>query len=65
MPDLIDTFAPAEELTLAEFCSRLSSTDSRVELIGGFEHSERLAGRMKDTESEYAARYAAFLLQPA
>lgn len=65
MPDLIDTFAPAEELTLAEFCTRLSSTDRRVELIGGFEHSERRAGRSKDTEEAYAARYADFLSQPA
>lgn len=65
MPDQIDDFSPAEELSLSEFCARLSSSDRRVELIGGFEHAERLAGRIKDTESAYAARYAAFLLQPA
>lgn len=65
MPDQIDDFQPAEELSLSEFCTRLSSSDRRVELIGGFERAERIAGRVKATESAYAARYAAFLSQPA
>lgn len=55
----------SEPLSLTEFCIRLSTTDKRVELIGGFEHSERMAGRMSDTAENYAARYAKFLNQPA
>ena len=52
-------------LSLNEFCTRLSTKDKRVELIGGFEHSERVAGRLSDTAENYAARYAKFLNQPA
>lgn len=53
------------DLTLQEFCMRLSSIDKRVELIGGFEHSERVAGRAKDVESAYRQRYTAFINRPA
>jgi hypothetical protein len=53
------------DLTLQEFCTRLSQTDKRVELIGGFEHSERVAGRLKDSEARFANRLAAFANQPA
>ena len=62
-----DSAAVAKEfpLTLGEFCTRLSGTDRRVELIGAFEHAERVAGRAKDTESAYAARFVAFVSQPA
>lgn len=52
-------------LSLNEFCIRLSTKDKRVEMIGGFEHSERVAGRLSDTAENYAARYAKFLNQPA
>lgn len=55
----------SEPLSLNEFCIRLSTTDKRVELIGGFEHSERVVGRMSDTAEAYAERYAAFINQPA
>lgn len=52
-------------LTLSEFCVRISSTDKRVELIGAFEHVERIAGRNSDLETNYASRYLAFANQPA
>lgn len=55
----------SEPLSLNEFCIRLSTKDKRVELIGGFEHSERVAGRLSDTAENYTARYAQFLNQPA
>lgn len=55
----------AEPITLDEFCMRLSQTDRRVELIGGFAHSERAAGHFKDLESEFQRRYVAFANQPA
>ncbi len=52
-------------LTLDEFCSRLSINDRRVELIGAFHSTEKAAGRTKDLESKYSARYTAFINQPA
>jgi hypothetical protein len=52
------------DLTLDEFCERLSESDRRVELIGAFHFSERQAGRLKDAESAYRARYQAFMKKP-
>ncbi len=52
-------------LTLEEFCSRLSTTDKRVELIGAFAHDETRAGRIKGLASEYEARFRAFVTKPA
>lgn len=49
---------------LNEFCSRLSKTVKRPELIGAFEHSERIAGRLEDTEAEFQARYSSFCNKP-
>jgi hypothetical protein len=54
----------APQVTLDEFCTRLSMTDRRVELIGGFHFVETQAGRNKDAESNYQARYTAFLTKP-
>lgn len=56
--------APVKQ-SLNEFCTRLSSSDNRVELIGGFEHQERVAGRNIDTEENYLDRYSKFLNKPA
>jgi len=53
-----------EAITLAEFCSRLSQTDKRVELIGAFHHVEVKAGRIKDSEQAFAARFGAFINKP-
>lgn len=47
-------------VSLDNFCSDLSQSDRRVELIGGFHYSERAAGRTKDTPSAFRARYVAF-----
>ena len=51
-------------LALDEFCTRLSSDDSRVELIGAFNHAERVAGRNNDLATNYASRFVAFANQP-
>lgn len=60
------TEAPAEfELTLAEACARISANDRRVEMIGAFHSTERAAGRVKDLESAYRTRFAAFCNAPA
>lgn len=57
---------PAEfPLSLEEFCTRLSVTDKRVELIGAFAHTETRAGRIKGLATEYAGRYRAFVTKPA
>ena len=57
---------PAEyPLSLEEFCTRLSVTDKRVELIGAFAHEETRAGRTKGLASEYEARFRAFVTKPA
>lgn len=53
-----------QELTLDEFCARLSSRDKRVELIGGFHFVETKAKRFKDAESQYQARFEAFVNKP-
>lgn len=55
----------SQDLTLVEFCMRLSATDRRVEMIAGFERSENAAGRVKDSEPAFAARFVAFTTQPA
>lgn len=52
-------------LGLGEFCARLSASDRRVELIGAFHFAEKRAGRVKDTEANYKARFSAFCRQPA
>lgn len=57
--------ATSVPMTLDEFCIRLSTTDKRVELIGGFEHIERLAGRTKDTAEAFSKRFTDFINQPA
>lgn len=51
-------------LSLTEFCTRLSETVKRPELIGAFEFSERRAGRNKATEAEFRQRFDAFVNTP-
>ncbi len=53
------------QITLTEFCIRLSQKDKRVVLIGGFEATERKSGRVKDSEAAYQGRFAEFINKPA
>lgn len=53
------------DLTLEEFCRRLSSEDRRVEMIGGFFADEMARGHVKDSEEAFRARYADFQVRPA
>lgn len=62
---VVEQGAQAFPLSLDEFCSRLSQTDRRVELIGGFHADELAAGRVKDTEEAFAVRFIKFINQPA
>lgn len=55
---------PVENITLDEFCTRISKTDKRVELIGAFFKMETVAGRTTAIESDFAARLAAFATKP-
>lgn len=52
------------DLTVEEFCTRLSASDRRVELINAFCFVERKAGHFKDAESNYQARFQAFANKP-
>lgn len=52
-------------LSLDEFCTRLSSTDRRVEIIGGFHSEEAKSGNTKDVESAFLARFNEFINKPA
>ena len=47
-------------ITLREFCTRLSTTDGRVELIGGFSADETSKSRIKDTEANFTMRFKAY-----
>lgn len=54
----------ADHITINEFCTRLSKSDRRVELIGAFNFSEVQAGRIKDAEAAYQSRFTAFANRP-
>lgn len=56
--------AAAPKLSLTDFCTRLSETVKRPELIGAFEFTERKAQRIKATEAEFRARFDAFANKP-
>ena len=56
---------PAEpELSLDEFCARLSETVKSPELIGAFHYTERVAGSPRSTFEAFKARFEAFRVQP-
>lgn len=50
---------------LDEFCAAHSREDKRVELLGAFHGSEKRAGNLKDTPTNYRARLVAFAKKPA
>ncbi len=58
---VVDSF----DLTLHEFCIRLSTKKHSPELIGGFHHAQKLAGVLKDSEAALTAAFDAFCNQPA
>jgi hypothetical protein len=60
-PDAAPTAGP---ITVIEFCTRLSSTVRRPELIGAFCHVEQKAGRVKDTEAAFKGRFDEFINKP-
>lgn len=52
-------------MQLEEFCRRASEQSRGVELIGAFHAHEKAAGRGKDTEAGFAARFESFARAPA
>lgn len=64
-----DTTPAAAEVTtiplsLHEFCSRLSVKVNKPELIAGFEHTERVAGNLSDTDEAFTSRFNDFANKP-
>jgi hypothetical protein len=57
--------ATEPNIAIAEFCSRLSESDRRVELISAFYNYERSGGLNNDTFDNYSARFKSFINQPA
>lgn len=56
--------APAQKMTVEDFCAMKSQSDRRVELLAGFHSSERLAGNLADTEAAFQSRFEAFINKP-
>ena len=53
-----------DELTLDEFCTRLSKTDSRVELIGGFHADARAKAHLKDVDTGFLRAFENYCTRP-
>lgn len=64
-PIVVPTPPQTFDLTLEEFCARLSGSDRGVEMIAGFYSDERAKGVDKDTSENFTERYAAFATRPA
>ena len=65
--EVLVSSAPVQEpilVSLNEFCSRLSETVARPELIGAFAFSERATSISRDTVDAFQARYTAFINKP-
>ena len=55
-----------KKITLDEFCKKLSLSDKRVELIGGFFHYMKHQKKMeRATAAQFNNEYAAFCKLPA
>ncbi len=55
---------PGNEITLTEFCIRLSERVRRPELISAFESSQTLAGNLKADAEAFQARFDKFVKTP-
>lgn len=53
-----------DELPLDEFCARLSKTDRRVELIGGFHADARSRGHLKDVDTGFLRAFENYCNRP-
>lgn len=55
---------PGPELTLEEFCTRLSKTDRRVELIGGFHADAKVRRQLKDVDTGFLRAFENYCSRP-
>jgi len=53
------------DLTLDEFCRRLSADKVTPELIGGFHHTQVAVAHVKASSAAFAAAFDRFAKQPA
>lgn len=56
---------PDTTITLVEFCTRLSESVRRPEMIAAFEHSAKKSGLRRATWAEFKAQFDLFLTLPA
>lgn len=59
-----DVAVPTITVSVDEFCTRLSATVNRPELIGAFAFDQRANGHLRDTTELFAARYEVFINKP-
>lgn len=62
--DLVDVEVPAVAISLTEFCTRLSETVKRPELIGAFHSVEKAAGRVSAAQAAFRQRFDDFANAP-
>ena len=51
-------------VSLAEFCSELSATNDKVELIGGFHFDQKRQGNLKNSRAAFQQAFADFCVKP-
>lgn len=55
------TPAPSKPIPLAEFCrARSVRMGRKIEILSGFHHTEKIAGRLLDTAANYEQRFQAY-----
>lgn len=64
-PTKIPATQPENPISLTDYCKRLSVTERRHTLIASFFYTEKVAGRLTDTPSAYAKRFAEHINTPA
>lgn len=64
-PVVVNALASTFAIPLDEFCQRLSAKKMSPEIISGFHHAQKKAGKLQGSDSDYLAAFAAFLKQPA
>jgi hypothetical protein len=62
--EVIEETTKAIPLTLDEFCARLSKSDSRVELIGGFYADAKRRGHTKDVDVGFLRAFESYVTRP-
>ena len=53
------------DMTVSEFCLRLSTEKVGPEMIAGFDHSQKSKGIVKSSNSKFRAAFAKFAADPA